>query len=248
MNITDSGVGAAGSVALTVYEAGLDKDKDGADLAAGDVVGSNPTGTSETAQGTGLTFTAGGDPITSITFADPTGANAPTVNLPAGYTVQWAVVGGQLVGTVFGPGNVDLGPAIYVGLSGQLTATEGQQASPTVTVTLSDRLEHADALGSNTLVISNISIVATNSDGSTAKGTATVTVYDDLPTTVSPEYGVLVNAAGSTFNGALDFDKNLENNYGADGGTIRFASSLDGVNSGLTSGGQAIIYDVRTTA
>ena len=42
----------------------------------------------------------------------------------------------------------------------------------------------------------------------------------------------------------LDLDGMLSNNYGADGGTVTFASSLHGSGSGLTSHGIPITYEV----
>ena len=60
-----------GAASLTVFESGLDTSKDGIDLVAGTVSGSNPGPDSESDQNTGgLAFTAGSTPI-AITFADP---------------------------------------------------------------------------------------------------------------------------------------------------------------------------------
>ncbi|WP_271615375.1 DUF5801 repeats-in-toxin domain-containing protein, partial [Bradyrhizobium sp. CCBAU 51627] len=88
----------------------------------------------------------------------------------------------------------------------------------------------------------------TDGDGDVATSTSasalTVNFYDDGPTAIIPDMAVLINAAGKTFTGALDIDTNVDNNYGADGGTLKFASSLNNADSGLTSGGQHILYSV----
>ncbi|WP_352566505.1 beta strand repeat-containing protein, partial [Mesorhizobium australicum] len=85
----------------------------------------------------------------------------------------------------------------------------------------------------------------TDAFGNTSTSTITVDIKDDVPTAVSPDYAVLSNSAGSAVAFALDADHNVANNYGADGaGTVQFAASLDGTDSGLTSGGVHIIYDV----
>ena len=40
----------------------------------------------------------------------------------------------------------------------------------------------------------------------------------------------------------MDIDTNTDNNYGADGGTVIFAASLNGQDSGLTSSARKIFY------
>ncbi|PBB89756.1 hypothetical protein CK215_26075, partial [Mesorhizobium sp. WSM3864] len=86
---------------------------------------------------------------------------------------------------------------------------------------------------------------ATDANGNTVTGTVKIDVVDDVPTAVSPDYAVLANGPGNPVTFALDADHLVSNNYGADGaGTVRFAASLDGTDSGLTSGGVHIIYDV----
>ncbi len=85
-------------------------------------------------------------------------------------------------------------------------------------------------------------------DGDTATNLASIgqsiIFEDDGPTTITPDRNVLLNQAGSTHTVQLDLDTNIDPNFGADGGVIKFASTLTGTNSGLTSGGQAIIYNV----
>ncbi|TIV02988.1 MAG: type I secretion C-terminal target domain-containing protein, partial [Mesorhizobium sp.] len=84
----------------------------------------------------------------------------------------------------------------------------------------------------------------TDAYGNTSTSTISINIIDDVPTAVAPDYAVLANGAGNPVTFALDADT-LSNNYGADGaGTVHFATSLDGVDSGLTSGGTHIIYDV----
>ncbi|MBZ9734409.1 DUF5801 domain-containing protein, partial [Mesorhizobium sp. CA9] len=95
-----------------------------------------------------------------------------------------------------------------------------------------------------------VTATVTDADGDSASTGAidiggAVTFLDDGPTAVSPDYAVLSNSAGAPVTFALDVDHSLSNNYGADGaGTAIFAASLDGADSGLTSGGAHIIYDV----
>ncbi|WP_292591439.1 type I secretion C-terminal target domain-containing protein, partial [Mesorhizobium sp.] len=78
----------------------------------------------------------------------------------------------------------------------------------------------------------------------TTTGTILVDIVDDVPTAVAPADAVLSNGAGNPVTFDLDLDGTLANNYGADGGTVIFPSSLDGAASGMTSNGVPIVYDV----
>jgi VCBS repeat-containing protein len=87
----------------------------------------------------------------------------------------------------------------------------------------------------------------TDANGNTTTGSITVTIVDDVPSAVAPDHAVVTNAAGSPVTFELDQDGTVTNNYGADGpGTVRFPSSLDGAQSGLTSGGTPITYQVSS--
>ncbi|TPL00012.1 type I secretion C-terminal target domain-containing protein, partial [Mesorhizobium sp. B2-4-14] len=89
-------------------------------------------------------------------------------------------------------------------------------------------------------------VVVTDADpvAHSAQGNLTITIVDDAPTVIAPDAAVMLNTAGTTFTGKLDFDDNVDNNYGADGGNTRFASSLNGTDSTFTSGGRHILYSV----
>jgi hypothetical protein len=89
--------------------------------------------------------------------------------------------------------------------------------------------------------------LATDFDGDSVviDAGATVTIENDVPIPVNPEYAVLPNGAGLPVIFDLDTDTTISNNVGADEpGTVRFLASLDGTNSGLTSNNVPIIYDV----
>lgn len=94
---------------------------------------------------------------------------------------------------------------------------------------------------------------ATDRDGDTvtATGTFSVTVDDDMPVTIVPDRAVLANVAiggaPQTVTVELDFDTNIDPNFGADGGLVRFPASLTGTDSGLKSGGATIFYTVDFT-
>ena len=67
---------------------------------------------------------------------------------------------------------------------------------------------------------------------------------DDGPVAFSPEHNVLANSAGATHTARLDIDGDITAHLGADGGSARFPSSLNGTDSGLTSGGLPVTYTV----
>ena len=79
----------------------------------------------------------------------------------------------------------------------------------------------------------------------TANITAAITIEDDGPIVIIPNYAVLKNEAGAPLVLSLDVvDGTLDDNYGTDGGTVRFQPSLDNTDSGLTSHGKIITYYV----
>jgi T1SS-143 domain-containing protein len=220
-----AGPSVAGAVALTVDEAALDLAQGGIDLAAGAVIGNDPTATDESAvsgAGNQLTFTAGSDPITSIVFADPASV-VPSINagLDEGITITWALSNGgrTLTGSISGE------PAIILQLSGSQTAAVGADVTPVVTVTLTDAFPHQNAPDADALAISNIGVTASEADTDSVTGFVSVTVIDDAPTVsanaqVQLDDDVLGGNAGGTGDVNPDTANTtgtLAHSYGADG-------------------------------
>ncbi|MBW2187518.1 MAG: hypothetical protein JRG71_14315, partial [Deltaproteobacteria bacterium] len=117
----------------------------------------------------------------------------------------------------------------------------------TVTVTMSDEFKHSTGLNNNTFTIEDIEVVVTDTDSTEATGMINVTVVDDSPIDIMPEDAVLSNLSLETFIGDLDVDGQIEDNIGADQpGSVRFPVSLESTDTGLTSGGLEISYDVST--
>ncbi|MFM5463508.1 DUF5801 repeats-in-toxin domain-containing protein, partial [Aeromonas simiae] len=90
-----------------------------------------------------------------------------------------------------------------------------------------------------------VKVILTDGDGdqvaSSVDISGSVRFDDDGPSVVKPDTAVMMNGVGSA-SFLLDLDGAVVDNYGADGGTLRFSSSLNGANSGLTSGGLPITY------
>ena len=163
---------------LKFDEAALDGTLEGNDLAVAVVTGSTPGSTAETDQdSSSLTFTAGSDDITSIVFSD-TGSISIDAGLEPGTVVTWTLSNGgrTLTGSI---GGVD---AIVLQLSGSQSASAGGgTVTPTVTVTLTDAFPHEDNPDADQLVISGVTVRASEADGDFADGSVTVTVLDDAP-------------------------------------------------------------------
>src|SRR6185503_9330237 len=168
----------------------------GNDLAAGLVTGSNSGSPNETNQSTGLTFTAGSDNITGMAFSNNF-AGISVGGAAGGSTFTWEINGsGVLIGHL---GATLAGAiAIELALSGATTAAAGATASPTITATLTNAFPHA--AGSGDITISGINVVATDTDGDTVNGAVTVTVQDDVPSSILPDTASLLNVAGNTLS------------------------------------------------
>ena len=96
----------------------------------------------------------------------------------------------------------------------------------------------------------NVSLVVNGIGGSTASDTLSIRVVDDVPLAALADAAVLINDGGESGTFKLDIDGAISNNFGADGGTIKFSSALNGsaaLNSAgqpLTSGALPITYSI----
>ncbi|WP_095198247.1 beta strand repeat-containing protein [Mesorhizobium carmichaelinearum] len=243
---TNTVPGGGGTASLTVDEAALDTTQDATDLHAGVVTGTNPTSPGESAQAiSGITFTTTGEAIT-VAFANPTGDPnwvAPTVSgLAAGYSISWALSGGQLVGTLM-QGATNLGPAIYLALS-NTSAGANSSLTPVVTATLTDQLQHT--AGSGNITINGLQVVATDTSGDHVSGAVNLTVLDDTP---QPFVGDSISLPDSLHT-ALTEHLNFASGAGADGvGNVVFnvttgAAVQDVSGANVYLNGEQLFYQV----
>jgi VCBS repeat-containing protein len=155
----------SGGQVMTVNEAAL-------------LIGTNPSSTAETDTAT-LTFTSGSDAITSMVFGS---TDDITVNagLDDSQSITWVASNGgrTLTGSIGGTA------VIQLDLTGATSVAAGSNTgNVTVTATLLDNMLHENTPDADSLVISGIKVVGTDSDGDTATHTFTgVTVLDDAPT------------------------------------------------------------------
>ncbi len=100
------GPSVEGAPELTLFERAMDLIKDGADLAAANVLGSNGNNvdTTETQQSNGLSFTAGTAKIKTIKFTNP--SDIAVGGAETGSVFTWTVdaTGHKLEGHLGGPG------------------------------------------------------------------------------------------------------------------------------------------------
>ncbi|HCH0557172.1 TPA: hypothetical protein NKO30_007345, partial [Pseudomonas aeruginosa] len=150
--------------------------------------------------------------------------------------------------------------AIVLELTGASTAAAGGNAvTAGVKVTLFDGFPHEDTPNASELVLSNIKVIATDTDGDTATGMVSVKVIDDAPTvdvgTVNLTGLSLTTQDADTVAGPdtdsasfkTAFEAAVSAHYGADGagsttvsGYALSMTGADGMASGLSSHGEAI--------
>ena len=91
-----------------------------------------------------------------------------------------------------------------------------------------------------------VTVTLTDGDGDQVTSAAGdigthINFLDDGPSNISPRSVIVTNGSGSR-TASLDIvDTNTDNNYGADGGTVIFAT-VNGQDSGLTSSARKIFY------
>ncbi|MNF64134.1 Hemolysin, chromosomal [compost metagenome] len=206
-------------------------------------------------------------PITASVFEDglPTGlpGNNPALTTVGGSLTQMVA---DSVGVSFGIGTTAGLPALTSGGvaitysinhgvgSDTLVAMAGSKPIFTLliesdgdyTFTLQGAIDHAQADGNDlelkALNLSSAIMAHEGVDNVLLVRDFIVQVEDDVPLVMTPAMGVMLNQSGVTGTFLLDGDGTLSNNYGADGGSIRFDSTLNGSNSGMTSGGLPITY------
>nr|WP_269472479.1 retention module-containing protein [Aeromonas hydrophila] len=210
-------------------------------------------------------------PITASVFEDglPGGlpGNNPALTTVAGSLAHMVV---DSIGVNFGVGSTAGLPALTSGgvaitysiIHGvgvdTLVAVAGSkpiftlavEADGDYTFTLQGPIDHALADGNDLeLKALNLSSAITAHEGVdnvTLVRDFIVQVEDDVPIVMTPAMGVMLNQSGVTGIFLLDGDGSLSNNYGGDGGSIRFDSSLNGSSSGMTSGGLPVTYTLSS--
>ena len=243
--------GAATTVAglfSTVANKGADTDVPGASLDNG-ALSFASSGASSIVSLTGGVFGADGPAASAATAYGLTVTNAASgLTLTDGTAITLSLDGsGRVIGTV---GNDVANP----GLSGQVAfaiAIDPLTGQVYVAQYLSLHQDSATNTPNDLLSLAagsvGVTVTLTDGDGDQVTSAAGdigthINFLDDGPSNISPLAVSLLNGSGSA-TASLDIvDTNTDNNYGADGGTVIFAASLNGQDSGLTSSAQKIFY------
>jgi VCBS repeat-containing protein len=195
--------------------------------------GEAPASASEAIYNGMLNITAIDNPIAAISFAQLQGTTAAIGQETVTYS--WNAVTNLLTASI---------SASPAGRTGTLfTVQLNNPNSGSYTVTLVDNILHSNVAGENDASVALTYRVA-DTDGSTNTGVLNITFDDDTPVAISPAAAVVINGASAPVFGSLDIDSNVANNLGADGGSVQFSPTLNGLNSGLTSNFVPIIYTV----
>ena len=222
---------------LLVSEAALDTTKDTNDIAAGVKTGTNAASVNETDINTNdLSFQATGEDIASIKFADPNSttdafADPAFANLGAGQgTPTWTLSNGDRTLTLYYGSQA----ALILQLSGANAVTAGNTGNVTVTATLVDHFFHQLPNSTLDVILSGVTVVATDTSGDQVAGTIKVNITDDAPT-----FGTVTNI--TVDNEVATTNSTLVVNDGADSPvTASLVGSVPPAD--LTAGGLAVKY------
>ncbi len=183
---------------------------------------------------------ASGATVYALTVTNPVSG----LTVTDGSAINLQLVGGVVVGVVSG-GTFNGQAAFAISISpGTGVVTVEQYLS--LDHPLNPNPDDTLALAAGSL---GVTVTVTDGDGdtklsNTADVSGQITFDDDGPAAVVPDRAIVANGAGVPVNFDLDFDELTSNNFGADGGTVRFPASLGSTPSGLTSGGVPITYTV----
>ena len=231
----------------TVANKGADTDVLGASLDNG-ALSFASSGASSMVSVTGGAFGADGPAASTATAYRLAVTNAASgLTLTDGTAITLSLDGsGRVIGTV----GVDAANPVLTGQAAFAIAIDPLTGQVYVAEYLS--LHQGSASNPNDLVslaAGSVGVTVTLTDGdgdritSAAANIGThINFLDDGPSNISPLAVSLLNGSGSA-TASLDIvDTNTDNNYGADGGSVVFAASLNGQDSGLTSSAQKIFY------
>jgi T1SS-143 domain-containing protein len=229
---------ADGAVAATPTAVTLELNE--AALSTTGATGSNSNLTSEVDNAPSLSFTAGSDNLTSFAFAG-IGNLVTDLNGNGVQDIFWDLASATQIKGYLDAGHTLL--AVTLDLSAPASIAAGATADVTVTATLSDNLQHPNALLAQISSIGSVGVVATDIDGDQTTGTVNITVQDDVPAAVDDTAKSVAEDAVGTIGGNV-----MGNDHpGADGATLTHVQ-LPGSGSfvAITDGAPVVVAGVGT--
>ena len=231
----------------TVASKGADTDVPGVSLDNG-ALSFASSGASSMVSLTGGDFGADGPAASAATAYRLTVTNAASgLTLTDGTAITLSLDGsGRVIGTV----GVDAANPLLTGKVAFAIALDPLTGQIYVAQYLSLHQDSATNTPNDLLSLAagSVAVTVTLTDGDGDQVTSAagdigthINFLDDGPSNITPRPVVLTNGSGSR-TASLDIvDTNTDNNYGADGGTVIFAT-LHGQDSGLTSSARKIFY------
>lgn len=200
-----------------------------------------------------VSFTAGTDAITSFAFGSTEGITVFT-NGDATPDIAWSIDSGT--GNLIGKINDIV--AVTLTLTGTGIAA-GDTGTVTVAATLSDNFPHISANGENSVTLTGITVIAKDTDNSTATANVSLTVVDDVPGTMTAEPAAIVEdeqfsaATDETNDSTPDYTAvaqgDIRDNgaWGADGfGRVTHFQLGANAVVAVAAGGQSTVYFGKT--
>ncbi|WP_213937168.1 retention module-containing protein [Pseudomonas sp. dw_612] len=227
IDVSNSCIKAVSDTDVTVYEKALDLTKDGQDLAAGTVAGSDPTSTGETASGTLVGSVTGAIGAITYTLVGSANGNFGQIQLNPNGTYTYTLT--SPASTT--PHADDGANTLTESFTYQATDSLGNISTSTIVVQIVDDVPKAVndsnvGTASETALTLNGNVLTNDIQGAdlVATGPSTGPV---TPGTFTGTYGTLVLNANGTYTYTLNAnDADFKNLHGGGNGTETFAYTI----------------------
>jgi VCBS repeat-containing protein len=227
IDVSNSCIVAARDTDVTVYEKALDLTKDGQDLAAGTVTGSDPTSTGETAKGTLVGSVSGAVGAITYTLVSSATGNYGQIQLNANGTYTYTLTSPATTT----PHANDGANTLTESFTYQATDSLGNSTTSTIVVSIVDDVPKA-VNDTNLATATESALTLTGNvltnDVQGADHVATGPNAGPItPATLNGTYGTLVLNANGTYTYTLNpNDADFKNLHGGGNGTETFTYTL----------------------
>ncbi|MGF6207093.1 retention module-containing protein [Pseudomonas frederiksbergensis] len=227
IDVSNSCIKAVSDTDVTVYEKALDLTKDGQDLAAGTVVGSDPTSTGETASGTLVGSVTGAIGAITYTLVGSANGNFGQIQLNPNGTYTYTLT--SPASTT--PHADDGANSLTESFTYQATDSLGNISTSTIVVQIVDDVPQAvndsnAVAASETALTLNGNVLTNDIQGADQVATGP-NAGPVTPGTFTGTYGTLVLNANGSYTYTLNTnDADFKNLHGGGNGTETFAYTL----------------------